>query len=142
VGEGTGQESGTGSGHAAAVLSRCALEVFTVERIASLTESARSRLQALGYHNVTVHLGDRTLGWQEHALYRAVVVTAGVPERPGEQLSQLAPQGRSVIPVGPTQHLQTLIRVRRGGRATSVARNSVGVRFVPLLGIRRGEGES
>jgi protein-L-isoaspartate(D-aspartate) O-methyltransferase len=127
-------EIGTGSGYAAAVLSRCALEVFTVERIASLAENARSRLQALGYHNVTVHLGDGTLGWQEHAPYHAIVVTAGAPELPAELLNQLAPQGRLVIPVGPTQHLQTLVRVSRVGESDFHREELCGVRFVPLIG--------
>ncbi|HEY5513180.1 MAG TPA: protein-L-isoaspartate(D-aspartate) O-methyltransferase [Geomonas sp.] len=127
-------EIGTGSGYAAAVLSRCAAEVFTVERIASLAESARMRLQELGYHNVTVHLGDGTLGWQEHAPYGAIVVTAGAPKLPGELLSQLALQGRLVIPVGPTQHLQTLVRVRRVGESDYRHEELCPVRFVPLIG--------
>ena len=127
-------EIGTGSGYAAAVLSRCAAEVYTVERIGSLAESARSRLQSLGYANVTVHPGDGTLGWQEHAPYQAIVVTAGAPEVPGALLSQLAPQGRLVIPVGPTQHLQTLVRVRRMGEHDFRREELCPVRFVPLIG--------
>jgi len=127
-------EIGTGSGYAAAVLSRCAAEVFTVERIASLAESARSRLQTLGYGNVTVHLGDGTLGWPEHAPYGGIVVTAGAPELPASLLSQLAPQGRLVLPVGPTQHLQTLIRVRRVGEHEFRREELCAVRFVPLIG--------
>jgi len=127
-------EIGTGSGYAAAVLSRCAAEVFTVERIASLAESARGRLQALGYGNVTVHLGDGTLGWPEHGPYQGIVVTAGAPELPASLLSQLAPEGRLVIPVGPTQHLQTLIRVRRVGEHDFRREELCPVRFVPLIG--------
>ena len=127
-------EIGTGSGYAAAVLSRCAREVFTVERIASLAENARARLQALDYRNVTVHLGDGTLGWPVHAPYQGIVVTAGAPEIPGALLSQLAPQGRLVIPVGPTQHLQTLVRVRRVGENDFRREELCPVRFVPLIG--------
>jgi len=127
-------EIGTGSGYAAAVLSRCTAEVFAVERIVSLAEGARTRLQELGYHNVTVHQGDGTLGWREHAPYHAIVVTAGAPELPGALLSQLAPQGRLVIPIGSTQNLQTLIRVRRVGEGDFRREELCPVRFVPLIG--------
>ena len=127
-------EIGTGSGYAAAVLSRCAAEVFTVERIAVLAEGARSRLQALGYRNVTVLLADGTLGWQQHAPYNAIVVTAGAPEVPDELLEQLAPGGRLVIPVGPTPHLQTLVRVRKTARGDLLRQELCPVRFVPLIG--------
>lgn len=132
-------EIGTGSGYAAAVLSLCAADVFTVERLPALAQSARDRLRELGYRNVTVLLGDGTLGWREHAPYDAIVVTAGAPEVPEELLLQLAPGGRLVIPVGPTPHLQDLVRVRRlkGG---GLRRESLcGVRFVPLIGAQGWE---
>jgi len=127
-------EIGTGSGYAAAVLSRCAAQVFTVERIPSLAESARDRLQELGYQNVTVHLGDGTLGWREHAPYDAIVVTAGAPDVPDELLEQLAPGGRLVIPVGSTPHLQDLLRVRRTADGALRREMLCPVRFVPLIG--------
>ena len=127
-------EIGTGSGYAAAVLSRCAAEVFTVERIAVLAESARRRLQTLGYRNVTVLLADGTLGWKQHAPYNAIVVTAGAPEVPDELLEQLAPGGRLVIPVGPTPHLQTLVRVRKTAQGDLLRQELCPVRFVPLIG--------
>lgn len=127
-------EIGTGSGYAAAVLSRCAREVFTVERISSLAASAQEKLRALGYGNVTVHLGDGTLGWPEQAPYDAIVVTAGAPEVPRELEEQLAPLGRLVIPVGPTQHLQELVRVRRLADGRFRVEDLCPVRFVPLIG--------
>lgn len=127
-------EIGTGSGYAAAVLSRCAAQVFTVERIASLAGSAEEKLSALGYDNVTVHLGDGTLGWSEQAPYDAIVVTAGAPEVPRELQEQLAPLGRLVIPVGPTQHLQELVRVRRLANGKYRQEELCPVRFVPLIG--------
>jgi len=127
-------EIGTGSGYAAAVLSRCAAEVFTVERIAALADTARSRLRELGYLNVTVHQGDGTLGWQEHAPYQGIVVTAGAPEVPQALKYQLAPGGRLVIPVGPTQHLQNLVRVKRVGGHEFRQEELCPVRFVPLIG--------
>ena len=73
---------GTGSGYAAAVLSRIAKEVFTVERLETLATEARERLERLGYHNVEVLHGDGTLGWPEHAPYDAIAVAAGAPELP------------------------------------------------------------
>ncbi|WP_085813720.1 protein-L-isoaspartate(D-aspartate) O-methyltransferase [Geoanaerobacter pelophilus] len=127
-------EIGTGSGYAAAVLSRCAAQVYTVERIPFLAAGARARLEVLGYDNVTVHLGDGTLGWEEHAPYDAIVVTAGAPEVPRELLDQLAPLGRLVIPVGPTQHLQELVRVRRTREGKIRQEQLCPVRFVPLIG--------
>jgi protein-L-isoaspartate(D-aspartate) O-methyltransferase len=127
-------EIGTGSGYAAAVLSRCTAEVFTVERMTVLAESARHRLQALGYRNILVRLGDGTLGWREYAPYQAIVVTAGAPEVPDELLEQLAPQGRLVIPIGATPHLQTLVRVRKLAGGDSRREELCPVRFVPLIG--------
>jgi len=127
-------EIGTGSGYAAAVLSRCAAEVVTVERIATLADNARGRLESLGYRNVTVHLGDGTLGWQDSAPYDGIVVTAGAPDLPPALLSQLAPGGRFVIPVGTTQHLQSLIRVRRVADDEYRREELCPVRFVPLIG--------
>ena len=127
-------EIGTGSGYAAAVLSRCTSEVFTVERMAVLAESARRRLQILGYRNILIRLGDGTLGWREHAPYHAVVVTAGAPEVPDELLEQLAPQGRLVIPIGATTFLQTLVRVRKLAKGDFQREELCPVRFVPLIG--------
>ena len=116
------------------MLSRCAAEVFTGERVQLLAESARNRLQTLGYRNVLVQLGDGTLGWRDHAPYHAIVVTAGAPEVPSELLEQLAPQGRLVIPVGPTPHLQTLVRMRRVTETDFQREELFPVRFVPLIG--------
>lgn len=127
-------EIGTGSGYAAAVLSRCAAQVYTVERIALLAHTAGTRLEELGYRNVTVHLGDGTLGWQDQAPYQGIVVTAGAPEVPTALLEQLDLGGRLVIPVGATQHLQSLVRVRRVGEAEYRHEDLCPVRFVPLIG--------
>lgn len=127
-------EIGTGSGYAAAVLSRCAAEVFTVERIEILAEEARTRLETLGYRNVRVQLSDGTMGWSEHAPYDAIVVTAGAPEVPEELQAQLAIGGRLVIPVGPTPHLQNLVRVRKNKQGELKREELCAVRFVPLIG--------
>ena len=127
-------EIGTGSGYAAAVLSRLVADVHTVERIAALALTARERLSSLGYANVSVHVGDGSLGWPEHAPYNAIVVTAGAPQVPQPLLEQLAVGGRLVIPVGNDPRLQTLVRVRRVGEHDYRHESHFGVMFVPLIG--------
>ena len=127
-------EIGTGSGYAAAVLSRIAAAVYTVERLHSLAETARLRLEMLGYDNILVHEGDGTLGWPDHAPYDAIVVTAGAPQVPKPLLEQLALRGRLVIPVGSTPYLQMLVRVRRLAEDEFRIEELCGVRFVPLIG--------
>lgn len=127
-------EIGTGSGYAAAVLSRIAGTVYTVERLQGLAQSARRRLKALGYDNIIVHEGDGTLGWPEDAPYDAIVVTAGAPDVPKPLLEQLAVGGRLVIPVGTSSDLQVLLRLRRVGEYDYHREELCGVRFVPLIG--------
>lgn len=127
-------EIGTGSGYAAAILGRIVSTVHTVERLAGLAQSARQRLELLGYTNIVVHEGDGTLGWPEHAPYDAIVVTAGAPELPKPLLGQLAIGGRLVIPVGASHDLQVLVRVRRIGESEYKRDELCGVRFVPLIG--------
>jgi len=129
-------EIGTGSGYAAAVLSRIAKTVYSVERFGSLARSAMERLQKLGYTNIYILEGDGTLGWPEHAPYNAIVVTAGAPEVPKPLLEQLGADGRLVIPVGPDPYLQTLVRIRRIGEKELVHENLCPVRFVPLVGVK------
>lgn len=127
-------EIGTGSGYAAAVLSRIVSTVYTVERLAGLAGSARQRLEMLGYGNIHVLEGDGTLGWPEHAPYDAIVVTAGAPDLPKPLLSQLSVGGRLVIPVGATPYLQMLVRVRRVSEEEYRSEELCPVRFVPLIG--------
>lgn len=127
-------EIGTGSGYAAAVLSRVAAAVYTIERHAELAEIASRRLTALGYTNVRVHHGDGTLGWAEHGPYDAIVVAAGGPRVPEALLAQLAVGGRLVIPIGETPRDQRLLRVRRVAPDKYEQEDLGGVRFVPLIG--------
>jgi len=127
-------EIGTGSGYAAAVLSRIAKKVYTVERHLKLARAAEERFQRLGYDNIQVHVGDGTLGWSEHAPYDAIVVTAGGPAIPDLLLEQLGVGGRLVIPVGGTRNNQELVRVRRTSERDFERENLGGVRFVPLVG--------
>jgi protein-L-isoaspartate(D-aspartate) O-methyltransferase len=127
-------EIGTGSGYAAAVLSVIAAEVYTIERLARLAESARRRLEKLGFSNVRVRHGDGSLGWPEHAPYDAVAVTAGGPDVPRSLLQQMAVGGRLVMPVGPTTRSQQLVRVIRSGEDTYDREHLEDVAFVPLIG--------
>ncbi len=127
-------EIGTGSGYAAAVLSRIVAEVHTVERIAGLAMAARERLDRLGYTNIRIHVGDGSLGWPDQAPYDAIVVTAGAPEIPQPLTEQLATGGRLVIPVGLNLTFQTLVRVRRTGKDDYSREELMAVMFVPLIG--------
>ncbi|PWC31278.1 protein-L-isoaspartate(D-aspartate) O-methyltransferase [Azospirillum sp. TSO35-2] len=130
-------EVGTGSGYAAAVIAQIvghdAGHVFTIERHSALAQSATSRLRELGYGNVTVRVGDGTVGWAEEAPFDAILVSAGGPDVPPALKDQLAVGGRLVIPVG-AEHEQTLLKiVRRSG--TAYDREERGrVAFVPLIG--------
>ncbi|MFW6088214.1 MAG: protein-L-isoaspartate(D-aspartate) O-methyltransferase [Gemmatimonadota bacterium] len=125
---------GTGSGYAAAVLSRIADRVYTIERHRELYELARRRFEELGYDNIETRHGDGTLGWPEAAPFDAIQAAAGGPEVPRVLLEQLRDGGRIVIPVGETLHLQHLVRVTRRGEDAFDAQRLEPVRFVPLIG--------
>jgi protein-L-isoaspartate(D-aspartate) O-methyltransferase len=127
-------EVGTGSGYAAAVLGRIARQVFGVERVPSLADSAATRLRDLGYDNVQVRQGDGTLGWAEHAPFDAIMVSAGGPHVPPSLKSQLALGGRLVMPVGRDAESQELLVITRTGQSRFKTRSLGGVRFVPLIG--------
>jgi protein-L-isoaspartate(D-aspartate) O-methyltransferase len=125
-------EIGTGSGYQTALLALLASMVFSVERVSHLAQSARTVLAAAGIRNVTVLVGDGTLGWRPFAPYDAILVSAASPEIPAPLVEQLAPGGKMVIPLG-DRVSQTLTVVERQGdgiRSTTVA----DVRFVPLVG--------
>ncbi|MCA9932974.1 MAG: protein-L-isoaspartate(D-aspartate) O-methyltransferase [Anaerolineales bacterium] len=132
-------EVGTGSGYAAAVLSRIVAEVHTVERHQVLVDYARKRLMQLGYENVFVHHGDGTRGWPDAAPYNAIIVAAGGPGVPESLKEQLAVNGRLVIPVGPNPRQQRLILVKRTGETTYRQRELSPVAFVPLIGVEGWE---
>lgn len=127
-------EIGTGSGYAAAVLAELAGEVYTIERIEELAESAKLALAATGYDNVQVLCADGTRGWPEHAPYDGIVVTAGGPDVPESLKQQLKIGGRLVIPVGADRDLQDLVRVTRISGNKFETENLAMVRFVPLVG--------
>lgn len=125
-------EIGTGSGYQTALLAQLADAVFSVERVASLAQSARAALDRAGVRNVTVLVGDGTLGWRPFAPYDVILVAAASPDIPQPLLDQLAPGGRMIVPVG-SRETQRLVLVRRGEsvlETTTIA----DARFVPLLG--------
>jgi protein-L-isoaspartate(D-aspartate) O-methyltransferase len=135
-------EVGTGSGYAAAVLAQIAQEVYTIDRHQILVDTARKRLDDLGFDNIGVLHGDGTLGWPEHAPFDAIVVAAGGPEVPATLKEQLAIGGRIVIPVGATLASQKLLRIRRVSKDEYQEEDMGAVRFVPLIGAAGWEDKS
>lgn len=130
-------EVGTGSGYQAAVLAACGMEVYTMERIPELADSARRTLEAAGYGDrVGLRPGDGSRGWPEEAPFERILVTAAAPEVPPALLDQLAPGGVLVAPVGPARS-QTIVRIRRTPGGTLRRERLERARFVPLV-----EGEA
>ena len=127
-------EVGTGSGYQAAVLAELVEHVYSIEIIEPLANSARERLQRLGYDNVTTRLGDGYYGWEEHAPFDAIVVTAAASHVPPPLVEQLKPGGRMVIPVGAQFMTQLLLLLEKGDDGEVVTRQIGAVRFVPLTG--------
>ena len=137
--EGRALEIGTGSGYQTALLAEMFREVYTVERLPELAQSARARLDGMGYRNVRYRVGDGTLGWIEEAPYDAVIVSAAAPEAPASLEEQLADSGRMVTPIG-DQHRQTLVVVERRGTERAKRRRLCDCVFVKLIG-EEGWGE-
>ena len=131
-GEETVLEVGTGSGYQAAVLSKLARFVFTMERIPLLAEAAKKRLRDMGIENAEVVVGDGTEGLPEHAPYEGIIVTAGSPSVPPRLVEQLVDGGRLVIPVG-SSAVQMLTVIEKRGDKT-ITREEGSCVFVPLVG--------
>jgi len=125
-------EIGTGCGYQAAVLSRVARAVFSVECRPSLAASATERLTRLGFPNVHVHCGDGTFGLPEFAPFDAILVAAGAPAVPAPLLAQLAEGGRLILPVGGAEHQELQLIERRGNEYRKLLMEPC--RFVPLVG--------
>jgi protein-L-isoaspartate(D-aspartate) O-methyltransferase len=127
-------EIGTGSGYQAAILAELGfVEVYSIEIVPELAESAAARLKDLGYTNVHVKQGDGYYGWPEYAPFDAILVTAAPDHLPAPLADQLAEGGRLVIPIGPVGWYQDLWKfVKEGGKLK--AYNMGSVAFVPLTG--------
>jgi protein-L-isoaspartate(D-aspartate) O-methyltransferase len=125
-------EIGTGTGYQTVLLSHLASQVFSVERVAPLLERARETIQRLEARNISLLLGDGTLGWREYAPYDAILVSAASPEIPAAYPEQLVEGGRLLIPLGSRGEQTLHLMTRRGG---SLEDREIGqVRFVPLVG--------
>jgi len=125
-------EIGTGSGYQTVLLSHLVAQIFTIERIPALYAMAREAIAKAGAKNVSMLLGDGTVGWREYAPYDAILVSAGGPSIPQPLVDQLADGGRMLVPVGPMTEQTLKLVTKRGNKieTTDVAP----VRFVPLYG--------
>jgi protein-L-isoaspartate(D-aspartate) O-methyltransferase len=126
-------EIGTGSGYQAAVLSRLAREVISIERYRTLADTARTRLKTLGYGNVEVITGDGFAGEPSRAPYDRIIVTAAAEDVPQALIEQLAEDGIMMIPLGPQKGHQDLVRLTKTKGGWLQRDNLIPVRFVPLL---------
>lgn len=125
-------EIGTGSGYQTAILAQLARRVYTVERYRTLMRLAQGRFEALGITNVVATCSDGGLGWPQQAPFERIIMTCAAPERPDALLSQLAPGGVLVAPVG-SGPVQELLRYRLRPDGVFEEEHLMDVRFVPLL---------
>jgi protein-L-isoaspartate(D-aspartate) O-methyltransferase len=129
-------EIGTGSAYQAAILSGLVARVYTIEIVEPLADQAATRLDDLGYDNVVTKLGDGYFGWEDHAPFDSIIVTAAATHVPPPLIEQLRPGGRMVIPVGGRFTAQWLLLIEKGDDGGIVTRQIAAVRFVPLTGER------
>ncbi|MGB5261869.1 MAG: protein-L-isoaspartate(D-aspartate) O-methyltransferase [Gammaproteobacteria bacterium] len=127
-------EIGTGSGYQAAILAELTGQVYSIEIIEPLGKQADERLAQLGYDNVTTRIGDGYYGWEEHAPFDAIVVTAAASHIPPPLVKQLKPGGVMIVPVGSRFLTQQLVTVKKEADGQVVTRQILPVRFVPLTG--------
>ncbi|MCH7830433.1 MAG: protein-L-isoaspartate(D-aspartate) O-methyltransferase [Proteobacteria bacterium] len=125
-------EIGTGSGYQAAILANLVTHVFSIEIIEALADEAKTRLARLGYDNVTTKLGDGYYGWEKHAPFDAIIVSAAASHVPPPLIRQLKPGGRMIIPVGGRFMTQQLLLLEKTDDGEVITRQIAAVRFVPL----------
>lgn len=127
-------ELGTGSGYQAAVASKLAGSVYTMEIYKDLADAAKERLESLGFTNVHARHGDGYHGWKEKSPFDAIIVTAAADHIPPPLIEQLKPGGRLIIPLGSPFSIQQLVLVTKDLKGKVSERPILAVRFVPLLG--------
>jgi protein-L-isoaspartate(D-aspartate) O-methyltransferase len=125
-------EVGTGSGYQTVLLAHLVPQVFSIERIPALYHAAREAIEKAGVRNVSMLMGDGTVGWREYAPYDGILVGAGAPSMPQPLLDQLAEGGRLLIPIGDRENQKLVVAERKSGAI--VTKDIAPVRFVPLLG--------
>jgi protein-L-isoaspartate(D-aspartate) O-methyltransferase len=125
-------EVGTGSGYQAAVLSPLVREVYSVEIVEALAMQAEKRLKSMGFNNVHVKNADGFFGWEEHAPFDRIIVTAAATLVPPPLIKQLKPGGMICIPVGAAYSVQSLTMVKKAKNNKITMRKVLPVRFVPL----------
>ena len=125
-------EVGTGSGYQTVLLAHLVAQVFSIERIPALLQQARENVQRAGVNNVSLLLGDGSIGWREYSPYDAILVSAGAPSIPQPLLDQLAEGGRLLIPIGDREEQKLVVAERKSGQVE--VHDVAPVRFVPLLG--------
>jgi len=131
-------EVGTGSGYQAAVMAKLTREVFSMEIVEPLGVQADQLLRQQGYDNVKVRVGDGYYGWEEHAPFDAIIVTAAANHVPPPLVKQLKPGGRMIIPVGSAFMVQQLVLIEKGMDGAVTLKQILPVRFVPLTGEHGG----
>ncbi len=127
-------EIGTGSGYQAAILAKLVKHVYSIEIIEALADESAARLKRLGYDNVTTILADGYYGWEAHAPFDAIIVTAAASHVPPPLVQQLAPGGRMIIPIGGRFMTQQLLLLEKTDDDEVITRQVAAVRFVPLTG--------
>jgi protein-L-isoaspartate(D-aspartate) O-methyltransferase len=127
-------EIGTGCGYQTAILSLIAKQVISIEYIEGLAKSARNRLNNLGYKNISIHCSNGRLGWQKEAPYDRIIGTAAPSKIPEPLIEQLAPSGIMILPVGKSVFDQALYIVSKNENNKVAIKQSLGVRFVPMVG--------
>jgi protein-L-isoaspartate(D-aspartate) O-methyltransferase len=125
-------EIGTGSGYQAAILSRLAREVVSIERFRTLAEAARKRIETLGYQNIEIRTGDGLAGAPDRAPFDRIMVTAAAEAVPPALVEQLAEDGVMLLPLGPPGGTQRIVKVTKSGGEVR-EEELIAVRFVPLL---------
>lgn len=132
-------EIGTGSGYQAAVLSEITPFVYSIEIVEELGKQARERFDRLGYGTIETMIGDGYAGWEEHAPFDKIIITAAAPEIPQPLLDQLSPGGDLVMPLGREGGIQMLVKVSKTRDGEISEKSVIPVRFVPMTGKIRGD---